>query len=733
MALQARTFRALLFVGGLALVGAAQACAPTAYRDVVGLSSEWSDYLGGPESSQYSPLAQIDRANVHTLDVAWTYAFPGNGQTRGNPLVVDGKMYVPWSGGILCLDPATGREIWRREVADVRMRGLSSWLSPDGKSRRIFFNHEDRLHALDAATGEPIADFGENGSIDLRVGLGRDPATIKRIESQTPGRVFENLIILGSTGGDEWNSPPGHIRAFDVNSGKLVWTFHTIPQPGQDNYDTWPKDAWKDVGGVNNWSEMTVDPKNGILFVPLAQPNYDFYGANRLGDNLYGSSLVALDARTGRRLWHFQTVHHDIWDYDLPQAPKLLTLTREGKRIEAVAVATKTGFVFTFDRKTGRPVFPIEERPVPQTDVEGERTSPTQPFPVAPPPFARQTFTADDLSPYMEAGERAAWRAMLSGMRNEGLFTPPSLRGSVQMPGSSGGSNWGNGAVDPKTGRLFIVSMDTPSILRLEPPSARTSAHFLTADAPPGALVYAQKCSSCHGPERKGQPPIIPPLTDTAQTLSVGETREVIRRGRATMPGFDLSPKAMSDLLVYLGYPQSAVEGDKPADPQPSAEVADASSPIKYKSGYNFVFSKQNLPANAPPWSTLTAYDMNKGELLWQVPFGELPGMKNSGTVFPRGTIVTTAGGLVIAASADRMLRAWDVNDGKILLEAKLPSIPGGVPAVYMSAGRQFIAVPVASYDPAIARMMASAAQADGTNSIVTFALPSGASSARKK
>jgi quinoprotein glucose dehydrogenase len=718
-------------LGGVLLAAAIHACAASGHLNPEpGGSSDWPDYLGGPQSSQYSDLDQIDRSNVQTIAVAWSYQFSGNGQSIGNPLVIDGRMFAPWSGGIVCLEAATGRELWHRDAPGMRMRGLSSWASPDGKSRRIFYNHRDRLYAADAASGELIEDFGDVGSIDLKVGLGRDPTTIKRIESQTPGRVFENLIIVGSAGGGEWNGPPGYIRAYDVRSGRLVWTFHTIPQPGEPNYDSWPKDAWNTVGGVNNWSEMTVDPKNGILFVPLASAQYEFYGGNRPGNNLYADCLVALDARSGRRLWHFQTVHHDLWDYDLPQAPKLLTLQRDGKRVEAVAIATKAGYVFTFDRRTGRPVFPIEERPVPQTDVDGERTSPTQPFPVAPAPFARQSFTAEDLSPYLDEPERKAWRTLLAGMRNEGPFTPPSLRGSIQMPGSSGGSNWGNGAVDPRSGRLFIVSVETPSILHLERPSARTNANFLTANSPPGAKIYAENCASCHGEERKGQPPLIPPLVDVAQRLSTDQARDVITRGRKIMPGFDLPVQSMTDLLAYLGFQASAALAE-PANSAASAAKPATSSPIKYKSGYNFVFSKASLPANTPPWSTLTAYDMNQGKLLWQVPFGELPAMKGSGSVFPRGTIVTTAGGLVIAATQDRMLRAWDMDSGKLLLATQLPSNPGGIPAVYMSGGRQFIAVPVASYDPAIARMVSSSVMPEGRNSLVAFALPANPNSNR--
>lgn len=690
----------------------------------------WPDYLGGADSSQFSSLADVNVSNVADLKIAWAFPLPGNGQSNGNPLVIDDRMYLPWSGGILALNPSNGRELWRVNAPGVRMRGLSSW-DGLGEGRRIFYNRKDRLFAIDAVTGKPVDAFGENGSIDLKEGLGRDPTTISRIESQSPGRIFGDLIIVGTSGGDEWNGPPGHIRAFDVRSGKLKWIFHTIPQPGEPGHESWPMDAWKEAGGVNNWSEMTLDMENSILFVPLASADYNFYGVNRAGDNLYANSLVALDARTGRRLWHFQTVHHDLWDYDLPQAPKLLTLNRHGKRIDAVAVATKTGHIFTFERRTGRPVFPIEERAVPQSDIPGEQTSPTQPFPTAPEPFARQHMTAGDFSPYLDPAERAQFSKMISGLRNDGLFTPPSRQGTLQVPGSSGGTNWGNGAVDPHTGRFFVVSIEVPAILRLEVPSDKPLTFFTGADAAnSGAGVYANHCSSCHAKGLGGQPPAIPALTGIASRRSASEVSEIVARGRATMPPFRLKQADMKSLLVFLGFKQAIVDRDISA---PTAKGPDSAAvesakrktgPIKLKTGYNFLFSKAMLPASAAPWSTMTAYDMNTGRKLWQVPFGELEGLPGSGTLFPRGTLVATAGGLLFAGTQDRRLRAWEMNGGKLLWQAPLPSVPGGVPAVYKVGGRQFIALAAASYDPAIAKMTSNSVMADGRNSIVAFALP---------
>lgn len=703
--------------GGATVLAVVQACAPAEHR-TDSQNADWSDYLGGPESSQYSALDQINLGNVGKIKEIWRYSFPDNARSHGNPLVIGGKMFVPSSRGVTALDSRTGRELWHHDMPGTLMRGLSAWRDKGGRLR-IFFNANDRLHAIDAETGAGITTFGDKGSVDLKVGLDRDPETIKRIETQTPPRIFNNLLIVGSTGGDDWDAPPGYIRAYDAATGKLVWKFHTIPHPGEPFYEDWPKDAWKTVGGVNAWSELTLDVQAGIVFVPLGSAKYNFYGANRLGNNTYANALVALDARTGRRLWHFQTVHHDLWDYDLPQAPKLLTLKRDGKEVEAVAVATKTGYIFTFDRRTGKPIFPIEERPVPQTDVEGEITAPTQPFPVAPPPFARQKFTAEDLSPYLPPEERKKVAQMVSGLRNEGPFTPPSLSGTVTMPGTAGGTNWGNGAVDPETGRLFIVSIEVPSILKLESGPLQASGPFMHTSGVSGETVYKDNCAACHGENRAGQPPAIPSLEGIALRMDIGAFSDVVYRGRATMPGFSLSDEEHAALSAYLGYK----ERPKPRGDKPRTQTAD---PIKYRSGYNFLFSSQGLPANAPPWSNLTAIDMNEGRILWQVPFGQLPKLPNSGSIMPRGTIVTTAGGLVIAANQDRQLRAWSMDTGEVVLEKPLPSSPGGIPAVYMLDGRQYISVPVASYDPKLAAM-SGGAMAEGQNSIITYALPTGA------
>lgn len=435
----------------------------------------WSDYGGAADSAQYSALKQVNRANVSKLDVAWTYPIGDGRKYSFNPIVVDGWMYVLGkNNSIVALDAATGKEIWSMapdpQTRIITSRGINYWESKDRSDRRLLFASNHFLRAADARTGKPILTFGKDSRVDLKADLGRDPSTLNLVQSTTPGRVFEDLLILGSATNQGYGSAPGDIRAYDVRTGKLVWAFHTIPHPGEVGYDTWPKDAWKTVGGANVWGELSLDEKRGILYAPTASPKYNFYGADRKGANLFGDCLLALDARTGKRLWHFQMVHHDIWDYDDATAPKLLTVRHDGKNVDVVAQVGKQGFVWVFNRVTGEPLWPIEERTVPKTDMPGETTWPTQPFPTKPPPFARQKFTVDDLNPFIEdPQERARFRDEILSSRNEGLFTPPGLRSTIEMPGNNGGANWGGAAVDPANGTLYVVSKDLPAFLKLEP------------------------------------------------------------------------------------------------------------------------------------------------------------------------------------------------------------------------------------------------------------------------
>jgi quinoprotein glucose dehydrogenase len=582
--------------GGLLLAAAFLAGAH--FRAYAQDHTTWRDYGGAADSAQYSALKQINRSNVSTLQIAWTYPTGDGLKYLFNPVMANGVLYVlAKKNSIVALDARTGKEIWTYTpdppATIITNRGINYWESKDHNDRRLLFSANHALQAIDARTGKPILSFGSGGRVDLKEGLGRDPKSLKLVQSTTPGRVFENLLILGSATNQGYGSAPGDIRAFDVRTGALVWTFHTIPHPGEFGYDTWPPDAWKTVGGANVWSEFSLDEARGVVYAPTASPKYNFYGADRKGANLFGDSLLALDARTGKRLWHFQMVHHDIWDYDDATAPKLLKVQHAGKAVDAVAQVSKQGFVWVFDRVSGAPLWPIEERPVPRTDMAGEESWPTQPFPTKPPPFARQSFTVDDLNPYIEPQDRARFRDEILSARNEGLFTPPGLRATIEMPGNNGGANWGGAAVDPTNGTLFVVSKDLPAILKLVPDRA----------APPGS---------------------------------------------------------------------------------------------RYTSGFGLVTASNGLSPIGPPWSSLTAYDLNAGTIKWKIALGDVPelaakGIKNTGSHYPKVGPVVTAGGLVFAGTRDRTVRAFDVETGKALWEREVDAALEGIPAVYEIGGRQFI------------------------------------------
>ncbi|MGH9720248.1 MAG: pyrroloquinoline quinone-dependent dehydrogenase [Bryobacteraceae bacterium] len=565
----------------------------------------WSDYGGAADSAQYSALAQINPSNVSKLERAWTFPTGDSNKYFFNPLVVDGTMYVlARNNSIVALDAATGQETWTHtpepDTRVITSRGINYWESKDRSERRLLYSSNHFLRAIDARTGKLILTFGDDGRVDLKQGLDRDPAAIRLVQSTTPGRVFEDLLILGSATNQGYGSAPGDIRAFDVRTGKLVWTFHTIPRPGEFGYDTWPKDAWKRVGGANVWSELSVDTRRGIVYAPTASAKYNFYGVDRSGANLFGDCLLALNARTGKRLWHFQMVHHDIWDYDNPTAPKLLTVRRQGKPVDVVAQVSKQGFVWVFNRVTGEPLWPIEERAVPRSDMPGEATWATQPFPSKPPPFARQKFTVDDLSPFLTPEDRAKFRDEMLSARNEGMFTPPGKRNTVQMPGNNGGANWSGAAVDPAAGKLFVVSKDLPAMLKLAKD----------------------------------------PKDDAALAASAGE---------------------------------------------------------RYYSGFGFMIASDGLSPIAPPWTSLTAYDLNEGTILWKIPLGEVPalaakGFKNTGTHYPKVGPVVTEGGLIFTGTRDKKVRALDVASGKVLWEHELDAALEGIPAVYEVGGRQYVA-----------------------------------------
>jgi quinoprotein glucose dehydrogenase len=663
----------------------------------------WSTYLGSADSSHYSALKQIDRSNVSQLQVAWTYDAGSERPYEFNPIVVGKTMYVmAQRTSIVALDATSGRQLWVYHSPNAPLtemhRGINFWQSKDGSEQRLLIPFSNRLEAIDARTGELIKSFGKDGTVDLMAGLGRDPKTITQIQSGTPGEVYEDLIILGSATGEEYGSPPGDIRAYDVRTGQMVWIFHTVPHPGEFGYDTWPKDAWMYSGGSNCWGEMSLDEERGIVYIPTGAPTYDFYGVDRAGNNLFADSLLALDASTGKLIWYYQLVHHDLWDYDATAAPQLLTIRHNGEDVPVVAQATKQGFVYVFNRITGKPIWPIEERPVPQSDVPGESTSPTQPFPTQPPPFARQKFTVADLDPYLlTPTERLRWSKIVGAAVNKGLFTPPGFKDTIEMPGNHGGANWGMTASNPTDGSMYVYSMDIPAILKLEhllPPLLWE----VPMNVPPlkrGAAIYHLYCERCHGVDHRGAPPAIPSLVGAPTTFGENTIKSVVKNGYKDMPAYpDLYDSLIHDLVLYLANPVSAAAHSAENEAAPAPSEAAGAAPKRYWSGYGLRPSIID-----PPWSTLTAYDLNAGTIKWRVPVGDSPaataqGIKGEGLMMPRNGPVVTAGGLIFIATRDEgKLHAYDEQTGKEIWSFNMPTSSEGVPAVYKVDGQEFLVI----------------------------------------
>ncbi len=669
--------------------------------------TSWREYGGSPDDAQYSALKQINRSNVSELKQVWFYPAGNNGFRFGmNPIIIDGVMYVAGrDNSVVALDAVRGKEIWVHPIvkgSNFSHRGLVYWESKDRSDHRILYVTNNHLWAIDARTGKSILSFGDQGSADLRVGLGRPPESIRQIGSGTPGKIFGNLLLMGSATGEDYESPPGDLRAYNVVTGKMAWIFHTVPHPGERGYNTWPPNAWKYVGGVNTWGEISIDQKRGIAFFPTGSPTYDFYGADRSGANLFSDCILALDARTGRYLWHYQTTHHDLWDYDLEAGPKLLTIQHNGKSVDVVAEPSKNGFVFVLDRVTGKPIWPIVEEAVPKSDMPRQVAWPTQPFPTVIPPFARQKFTPDEVDPYIaDPKEREAIREEVKAARSEGLYTPPDTKPTMEIPGNNGGTNWGGTAIDPTKGMFFVLSKDAPSLLQLAPKPPKRE--MTGSPETQGKVLYVQNCQSCHQADLKGQPPAIPGLIGIVGTGSGEVVKAAVQGGMAPMPAIpDLTPKDVDNLIAYLRHPEKA---DVPADILARLNAPRAITPklapagTRYWTGYGYMNSSDGLPAIGPPWSTLTAYDLNTGSIKWQIPFGgvtrlEKKGITGTGSYWPRGGVVVTAGGIIFGGSkSDSTMRAYDEETGKVLWEAKLQGGPEGIPAVYEVGGREYLVI----------------------------------------
>jgi quinoprotein glucose dehydrogenase len=643
--------------------------------------TEWP-INGGPNNIRYTTLTQINKENVGKLQVAWSYdahdSFKDS-EMQSNPIVVDGMLYATTPKmRVIALDAVTGREIWSFDPSGgngptrrFRHRGVTVYQD------RLFVTYRNFLFALDRKSGKPLQSFGDNGRIDLRNGLGRPPETMT-VSASSPGVVFEDMLIMGSTVPETLPGSPGHIRAFDVNTGKQRWIFHTIPYPGEPGYETWPPEAYKISGGANAWAGLSIDSKLGMVFAATGSPSFDFYGSNRIGDNLYADCVLALDARTGKKIWHFQDVHHDVWDLDFPAAPSLVTVTRNGKKVEAVAQITKTGYVYVFDRKTGTPLFPIGSRPAPASILDGEVLAKTQPYPLKPPPFTRQTFTRDMVT-NLTPEAHAAVMADLDRLDSNGIFTPPSLRGTVLMPGTDGGGEWGGAAFDPETALLYVNSNEQPWAIRMV-------THDTTS-------LYKNNCATCHGSDLKGAPPTFPSLVDIGQRRSKAGIAGIIREGSGRMPGFDHLGKGIDQIVDFL------ITGKDTTVVDPEAAKKDPNWQKYRNEGYILMRDPNGYPPLTPPWGTLNAIDLNKGEIRWRIPLGEYPelvakGIKDTGSDNYGGPVVTSSGLLFIGATnCDKKFRAFDKLTGKLLWETVLPAAGNATPSVYEIGGREYVVI----------------------------------------
>ena len=664
------------------------------YNASHGSGEDWREYLGGPHRNHYSTLTDIDSTNVDQLKVAWEYHTGDSGQVQCNPIIVDGVLYgVTASVNVFALDAATGKEIWRlKDTTGVKwygtLRGVTYW--EDGDDKRILYTKESWLYAVNAETGEPVKSFGDGGKASLKSGLG-ETAKEKFVISNTPGTLYKDIIIMPLRLSEGSDAAPGYIQAFNVKTGELAWVFKTIPGPGEFGYDTWPPDAYKntDVGAANNWAGMAVDHDRGIVYAPTGSAGFDFYGQKRTGSNLFANTLLALNAETGERIWHFQFVHHDILDRDVPAPPNLITLNRDGKEVDAVAQVTKQGFVFVFNRETGEPLFPIEEVSAPASDIPGEEAWPTQPLPVKPLPYARQTITEQDINPY--SINRDSLLITLRQSRFEGPFTPLSKNGSLVYPGLDGGAEWGGAAVDPE-GVMYVNSNEMAWLISLN--EAKPEAGTVVG---PGQQVYAQHCSTCHGAERQGNPASgYPSLVNVNDRLERNHVLSVITKGKGMMPGFQrLSETEKQNLVAFLYGDKINSSNNVKAD----KEEVEHNEPVDYKiSGYTKFLDKDGYPAIRPPWGTLNAIDLNTGEYVWTKTFGTYPeleakGIPQTGSESYGGPVITESGLLFIAGTKDKKFRAYNKATGKLLWETTLPAAGFATPSTYEAAGRQFVVI----------------------------------------
>jgi quinoprotein glucose dehydrogenase len=675
----------------------------------------WKVYGGTKDARHYSSLTEIDTNNVNQLQPAWTY-HTGDADTslhtqiQCNPIVIDGILYgTTPKMKLFAVDAVTGKQQWIFDpgtsisidtsagtplttIFSNTGRGLSYWT--DGKARkRVFYTTGPFLICLNASNGKLVSTFGNNGIVDLHEGFGFDIKN-RFITSNTPGIIYKDLLILGSRVAEDATAAPGHIRAYDVHTGQIKWIFHTIPQPGESGYETWEdKEAWKHLGGANCWSGMSLDEKTGTVFVPTGSISFDFYGGKRAGQNLFGDCILALDAATGKRRWHFQTVHHDLWDRDPPNAPVLVSITKDGKEVDALAQTTKTGFIFLLDRATGNPLYPVEERPVPAlSELSGESPSPTQPFPTFPKPFVRQTLTVADLNNLVPDSSYQDLKKRLAGYKTGHMFHPPSKQGTVIFPGFDGGAEWGGPAYDPGTGILYVNANEIPWILTMIDVKDELLKEESYLEA--GKRLYKSNCMACHGPERTGGGNY-PSLIAANKKYDERTFHALISSGRGMMPAFnqltDQEKSAVASFILALKDSQS-----RKFIPEQGSEDNYRHLPYS-NSGYNKFLTKEGYPAVRPPWGTLTAINLNTGEFVWKNTLGDYPEFKakgiHTGTENYGGPVVTAGGLLFIAATRDGKIRAFNKRNGKLLWEADLPAPGFATPAVYNVDGKQYVVI----------------------------------------
>ncbi|WP_254560710.1 outer membrane protein assembly factor BamB family protein [Dyadobacter diqingensis] len=670
---------------------------------------DWPNYGGNKAGNRYSPLDQINTENVKSLQVAWMYDAsekpdpenPGRQRNRAiqcQPIVVNGIMYGTTPElKLFALKADSGEELWKFEPRKSDKlnsnRGVVYWRS--GNDQRILYTVGSGLYAVNAETGEIVKSFGVGGRVDIHEGLSTNmdhDVNVLSVNATSPGIIHKNTFILGSAVSESGDAAPGHVRAFDVVTGQLKWVFHTIPQPGELGYDTWPKGAYKIIGAANNWSGMSVDEKRGTVYFGTGSPASDFYGGDRKGSNLFANCILALDAETGKMKWYYQTIHHDLWDRDHPSPPNLTTITHNRKRIDVVVQSTKDGLVYVLDRDKGTSIFPVEERAVPTKGLPGEHPYPTQKYPVKPLPLSRQVFTENDitnLSPEAHAYVTERYQKI----KTDNKFAPPSTTGTLLF-GYSGGAEWGGNAVDPD-GIFYQNANEEPWELIMMDASQKKTDVPRTL----GNTLYMTNCSACHGQDRKGSGNELPSLIDIGKKLNTASIKSILKTGSGRMPSFShLSEKEQDALIGFL----LNIEKDQKAVVETRTKSA-AKNAFPYKPAYvtkswQRFTDQDGYPAVKPPWGTLNAIDLNTGEYIWRVPLGEYPelakkGIPTTGTDSYGGPLVTAGGLVFIAGTKDEKIRAFDKKTGKVVWEYQLPAGGFATPITYQINGKQYVAI----------------------------------------